>query len=556
MSFRQDAPGDPAGSAWANQDARPVSVVVIDDRATNRSILVKLAEHLAERASVEAYADARQALDAVIGAPPDLVVTDYTMPGINGAEFVRRLRESEAARDVPVIVVTAYEDKQFRYDALQAGASDFLLTPIDRLEFIQRGRNLLTMRRQQMQLQQQAEARERRLAVETRLREQELRFSEEKFRLVVNTLPALISAVDRHGRLAFINTYHANLFSLDPGDAVGCALADISPADYADRHATVNAAVFETGAPVTFEEVVKTVIDDQQILLTSKAPLRDVAGRIANVVTVSVDIGTQKRAERELAAAKEIAQKANHAKTQFLANVSHELRTPLNAIMGFADIARKELLGPIGSARYREYQEDIYSSASHLLALIDDLLNVSALELGQLRANPEPTDVQAEIGAALRAVEADAAIRNLKLSSRIADGFTTVVTDPVRLRQIAFNLLSNAVKYGTEGGCIEIALQRGAEGRMRLTVSDDGPGMTAEEVEIALSRFGRLGNATTQKRPGTGLGLPMAGDLARLLGGTLTVHSEPGRGTCVTVDLPDGLSGETAAPLSLEGSIG
>lgn len=556
MPLRQHVPEDPIGPVWPGRESARVSVVVIDDRATNRSILVKLAGQLAEHTFVEAYADVRQALAAVLAQPPDLVVTDYRMPSINGAEFVRRLRESDTARDVPVIVVTAYEDKQFRYDALQAGASDFLLTPVDRLEFIQRGRNLLTMRQQQLQLKRQAEARERRLAVETRLRERELRFSEEKFRLVVNTLPALISAVDRDGRLAFVNTYHANFFGLDPSDAVGSALAEVAPADYADHHAEVNASVLETGRPVSFEEVVTLPGGDQEMLLTSKAPLRDAEGRVANVVTVSVDIGTQKRAEHELAAAKEIAQQANRAKTEFLANISHELRTPLNAILGFADISRRELLGPIGSARYRDYQEDIHSSASHLLALIDDLLDISTLELGRLQTKPEPMDIAVEVNHAIRAFETDAAKRGLDLSSEIAADVTSVVTDPVRFRQIIFNLLSNAVKYTNDGGRIEVTLNRAPDGGVRLTVSDDGPGMDEDEVETAMSRFGRLGNSTTQNHPGAGLGLPMARDVARLLGGDLTMHSTPGQGTRVVVDLPNGPAGDVASPNTLGGGVG
>lgn len=526
-----DSPDSPNGR---------VSVVVVDDRATNRSILAKLARELAEHVEVSTYGDANEALEAVIGNPPDLLITDYKMPDLNGAEFVRRLRDEPKAFDVPVIVVTAYEDKQFRYDALQAGASDFLLTPVDRLEFVQRGRNLLTMRRQQQQLNRQARARERRLQKANRLRERELRFSEEKFSLVINTLPALVSAVDTQGKLAFVNAYQANFCGVDPADATGADLESVFPADYANRHAKANAKVLETGEPLGFEEMVETRDGAQMVFLTSKAPLVGSDGEIANVVTVSVDISERKRAERELAAAKDEAQQANRAKTEFLANISHELRTPLNAVLGFADVARRELLGPIGQPQYREYQEDIYSSATHLLRLIDDLLDLSRLELGRLETRPESVDVAAVVEQEIRNQQDLVEQNGATLTYEVAEEAMRFETDPVRLRQILTNLLSNAVKYTAEGGAVSLQVGRSPSlAGLRFVVADDGPGMDSDELQVAMSRFGRLGRATTHQRPGAGLGLPIASDLTRLLGGMLEIDSARGRGTRIIVDLPD-----------------
>jgi len=516
------------------------SVVVIDDRATNRSILKKLAHELAEHVEVSAYGDVDEALAAVVSEPPDLLITDYKMPKLNGAEFVRQLREAPKCFDVPVIVVTAYEDKQFRYDALRAGASDFLLTPVDRLEFVQRGRNLLIMHRQHQELTRQAKARERRLQMANRLRERELRFSEEKFRLVINTVPALINATDADGHLAFVNTHHAELFGLDPSEAVGAAMTSMFPEDYADRHAKANRRVLESGESLTFEEMVEGRGGGRTAMLTSKAPLVDAEGQIANVVTVSVDISERKRAERELADAKDTAQRANRAKTEFLANISHELRTPLNAVLGFADVARRELLGPIGSTQYRDYQEDIYASASQLLNLIEDLLDVSKLELGRIEPKPERVDIPATIEHEVRSHREEAKHHDITVTSAIADDVGELVTDPVRFRQILTNLMSNAIKYTTAGGAVTVeASVRPDGGGVRCVVADSGPGMNADEIEIALSRFGRLGRAITHDRPGAGLGLPIAADLARLLGGTLDIDSAPGNGTRVIVDLPN-----------------
>ena len=515
-----------------------VTVMVVDDRKPNRTVLVRLASELSRRADVRAFSDGHAALEAAQSAPPDLVITDYKMPGITGADFVKALRSRAETTDVPVIVVTAYEDKQFRYDALKAGASDFLLSPVDKFEFVQRGRNLLTMRRQQQELARQAEARERRLAQRNQLREQELQLSEEKFQLVVNTLPALVTAVDVRGTLSFVNAACARQFGLDdPQHAIGARLHDVLPADVATRHACADSDVLKTGGTVSFEEDVPTPGDASRTLLTSKAPLYDAHERAVNVITVAVDISDLKTVERELQSAKKDAQNANRTKTEFLANISHELRTPLNAIMGFADVGRKELLGPLGSPRYKQYLEDIHGAGSQLLGLIDDLLDISRLELGQLQTNPEHTDLRAEIDYAVSVFKPEAAARNIRIEPDVAAHVPRVYTDRMRFRQILTNLVSNAVKYSASGGCIQVTLNAAEHGGVELTVRDDGPGMTAEELQKALSRFGRLGHPDTQTRSGVGLGLPIAQDLARLLGGTLTVHTAKGYGTRIVVRL-------------------
>jgi PAS domain S-box-containing protein len=547
-----------SAQAWpqsADAAGHSARVVVVDDRSTNRSILGKLARELVADVEVRAFADAEAALASVQEDPPDLLITDYKMPNLNGGDFVRRLRAGSAGYDVPVIVVTAYEDKEYRYDALQAGASDFLLTPVDRLEFVQRGRNLLTMRNQQKELNRQARARERRLQMANRLRERELRFSEEKFRLVINTLPALIHAIDRHGQVAFVNAQHAEVFGIDPGDAAGAELASLFPQDYAERHAAANRRVFETGEPESFEELVLLPDGRRLTYVTSKAPLVDAGNHIANVVTVGVDITERKLAERELAAAKDAAQRANQAKTEFLANISHELRTPLNAVLGFADIARKELLGPMGAPQYRDYQEDIHSSAMQLLGLIDDLLDVSKLELGRVTAEPAPTELAQLLDEVVRAAASTADSHGVALSQEPAAELGMLYTDATRLRQILSNLVSNAIKYTPGGGTVRVIADRLDDGSARFQVVDTGRGMDTEEVRVALTRFGRLGRAATHNRPGAGLGLPIALDLAKLLQGWLDIDTTPGSGTRVIVVLPD-MTGTAEADGGLGGAAG
>src|SRR5499427_6665598 len=182
-------------------------IAVIDDRVTNRSILTKLATSLGEDVTVRAFGDPKAALEWAADHCPDLVITDYKMPKLDGAEFVRHFRKLPLCFDVPVVVVTVYEDRDFRYRALEAGATDFLLSPVDHHEFRTRVRNLLTLRRQQLLLKQRAVSLEERMVEEERRHQDELRHSHELLLRVIDAVPMRVSATDAGGRYVFANEY-------------------------------------------------------------------------------------------------------------------------------------------------------------------------------------------------------------------------------------------------------------------------------------------------------------------------------------------------------------
>lgn len=230
------------------------------------------------------------------------------------------------------------------------------------------------------------------------------------------------------------------------------------------------------------------------------------------------------------------AEEANAAKSQFLATASHELRTPLNAILGFSEIMERELFGPLGSPRYREYMRDIRDSGYHLLALINDLLDLAKIEAGRLDLQLEPVDMSALAQNCARLMQARAAEAGVALQVRAEPGIL-VMADKLKIKQIALNLLSNAVKFTPKGGQVELSVVE-ADGTVILAVRDTGLGMSAEEVRIALEPFGQLDSRISEEREGTGLGLPLAKGLAELHGGSLTIDSLKGAGTTVTVRIP------------------
>jgi diguanylate cyclase (GGDEF)-like protein/PAS domain S-box-containing protein len=278
------------------------NVVVIDDRVTNRNILTRLAASVEEGIRVKAFASPQAALEWLPLSMPDLVITDYKMPGMDGADFIRAFRALPGARDVPVVVVTVYEDRSYCYQALEAGATDFLLSPVDHLEFRARARNLLTLRKQQKLLEQRANELSRELASNTEQHEAALRAGERRLRRLIDTVPATISAVDTNGRLTLVNSAHRTIYGVDPATAVGRSLIQVHGEDFATRDLVLNAKVFETGEPLpSFEQELASPSDDGgRVLLTTKSPLFDDAGRVADVVTVSLDITELKRAEARM----------------------------------------------------------------------------------------------------------------------------------------------------------------------------------------------------------------------------------------------------------------
>jgi signal transduction histidine kinase len=239
----------------------------------------------------------------------------------------------------------------------------------------------------------------------------------------------------------------------------------------------------------------------------------------------------------ELAAARDLAERANRARGEFLANMSHELRTPLNAVLGFSEILERELFGPLGDPRYREFVQDIHNSGRHLLEIIGNILDLTKVDAGKLELDEHEVDI-VDLMEACGRLMTDAA-RNARVTLEIRPPETRVLLrcDATRLRQILLNLLSNAVKFTPEGR--EVALTSyEAEDAFLLRVIDQGIGMTPQEAVEAMQPFRQIDSSLSRRYQGTGLGLPLTKSLVELHGGTLVVESVAGVGTTVTVRLP------------------
>jgi PAS domain S-box-containing protein len=514
------------------------TVAIVDDRITNLKILERLAASLDEGVEVRTFDHPQRALDHAAQEPPDLVITDFKMPDLDGAAFIRRFRAVPGCADVPVMVITAYEDRDLRYQALEAGATDFLLSPVDHHEFRVRSRNLLTLRRQQLQLKERASSLEEQIAVEEQRHRDALRHSHELLMRVIDAVPVLVSATDRDGRYVFVNDFYARHIGRPVASIVG--LTPVSVGDAPEARAAMERdrrIIAGLDPPGSFEEAIVLPSGESRVLLTTKALLRDHDNRPSLVVTASLDITDRKEAELALVAAKEEAELASRSKTEFLANMSHELRTPLNAIIGFSQVMADEVLGPLGSARYAGYARDIASSAQHLLGIISDILDVSKLEAGKVELDDDEVDVGQMSRDILHLVVERARALELALEIEVAPDLPRLRADALKLKQVLLNLITNAIKFSHPGGRVLI---RGAmaEDGMRIEVVDHGIGMDEAEIETAITRFGQVASTWNRKHPGTGLGLPLAIGLVKLHGGRLLILSEKGVGTTVTVCLP------------------
>jgi diguanylate cyclase (GGDEF)-like protein/PAS domain S-box-containing protein len=265
-------------------------IVILDDQVTNRQIFSRLAASVEEGVAVRAFGEPQAALDWVRDNTPDLVVTDYKMPQMDGAEFIRRFRELPAAAEVPVIVITIYEERSFRLRALEAGATDFLQSPVDHHEFVTRARNLLKLRKQQLLL-------ERKLEHSERSREEALRDSSERLAQVIDTVPAMVSATDRAGRFIFVNAYQTALAAADAAGRQESAPSG----EQRNRYRALDRKVFETNAALpSYEEEINDRAGAKRVFLTTKSPLRDRSNTVVAVLTTSIDITDRKRAESHL----------------------------------------------------------------------------------------------------------------------------------------------------------------------------------------------------------------------------------------------------------------
>ncbi|GAB4194046.1 MAG: hypothetical protein OHK0024_34200 [Thalassobaculales bacterium] len=328
---------------------------------------------------------------------------------------------------------------------------------------------------------------------------------------------AAITVLFASRRAILGNTVLAGLFALRTVLNLGWL---ISPPEYRVLYYTADQAL------ILAIGLALIVID----LIRTREQLETDSLRLRHHANVQEALNAQLRTEREA------ANKASQAKSEFLANMSHELRTPLNAVIGFSDVIAGVRLGP-DVRRYAEYGSHINTAGRHLLAIINEMLEMSRIEAGRIELDMQPLSLEAVVAGVVSMTSHQAAPRGISVRVSIDPQAGTVVADEQYLRQCLINLLSNALKFSHPGG--EVRLTAVAEGEdLHIAVSDDGLGIAAEDLPNIFEPFSIGGSAATRSRGGIGLGLSITRRLVERHGGSITIASTPGRGTVVTITLP------------------
>ena len=356
---------------------------------------------------------------------------------------------------------------------------------------------------------------------------------------IVESSEDAIVGEDLAGAVTSWNESAERLFGWSAAEMVGRTLDVLAPPDRPDEVPSILRRVRAGRRVEHFETVRVTKAGRRVDVSLTVSPIRDESGRLVGASKIFRDISDRKAAENELRAAKEAAEAASRAKSQFLANVSHELRTPLNAIIGYSEILQEES-ADAGHASYRADLERIESAGRHLLALINDILDLSKIEAGKVSLHLETFDVAAAVRDVTGMLDPLVAKNANELRVNCPPDIGPVYADPTKLRQVLFNLLSNAAKF-TERGRIDLTVSRRHTTNREwvlFEVADSGIGMSGEQVERLFEAFAQAEASIARRYGGTGLGLAISRQFCRMMGGDITVRSEPGRGSTFTIILP------------------
>lgn len=380
------------------------------------------------------------------------------------------------------------------------------------------------------------------IRVETQHRDAENRATsgESRYRILADTMTDVVTCHGADGDVAFASPATQRVLGVRPGDLMGDGL--FRRVHVADRPAyltAVSEAIHRGYSAVEFRVRCGEEGDPEawrwvETLLRRSDEAQAIGGV---VVAVTRDIEHRKLQETELTKARQDAEAASFAKTRFLANVSHELRTPLNAIIGFSDILAQQIFGKFEYERHAEYARLIKESGEHLLQVVNDILDMSKIEAGNFDVVPEPFDIRAVIERCGQLMAHQAFQSAVTLRMAVEEPLPELVADRRACRQILINLLSNAIKFSNPGGEVVYGARRDGR-RIALFVRDRGIGIAADDLPRLGNPFVQAESGYDRRHEGTGLGLSVVKGLAALHGGSMTISSELGVGTEVTVYLP------------------
>ncbi len=438
----------------------------------------------------------------------DVGLIDYRVGAETGLQFIRG--EVQRGCRVPLVLLTGLANHEVDVEASEAGAADFLDKGSVTAELLER-----TIRFAITQAKNRSDLAERSALL----------------RATLEHTGAGIATFDAEMRLVTFNRQLVDLLELRGPEG-----EDI------DEEAISETTKRQVGEALSRQvDLDRLKAESSQELTTSGDRIIEVRHNVAPDglhVLVCLDITERKRAETELIRSKEASDSANRAKSEFLANISHELRTPLNAIIGFSEVIKNELQGPLGDESYRTFAQDIHKSGVHLLGIINAILDLSKIEAGKAEVVESSIALQELVDFGVKQMAEPAEEKGLQLESSVDPDLALLLADERMLRQAVLNLLSNAIKFTPSGGKVTISASRSADGEIELCVQDTGIGIAEKDLEVCMQPFGQADGALDRQYEGTGLGLPLVRWYAELHGGSFVLDSELGVGTAARFRLP------------------
>jgi PAS domain S-box-containing protein len=370
--------------------------------------------------------------------------------------------------------------------------------------------------------------------------EEALAEAERKYRSIWENAASGIYQVTPDGRFLSINPAMARIFGYDSPDYLLSEVKDVHQQLFVnpqERLKSIRNEEYDTVSCIVESQAYRR--DGKKIWVQEMIrPVRDGDGTILYYEGSLDDVTSRKEAELELQDAKMQSDVANRAKSEFLANMSHELRTPLNSIIGFSEIIKNEVLGPIEPRTYWEYARDIHESGRHLLSIINQILDISRIDAGERELKESLVDLQKLAAMSLELVGPKAKAGGLTVLEMGIDTLPKLIGEEVAIKQMLMNVLSNAVKFTPAGGRVTLNGEVDGDGNLRISVSDTGVGLEEGDIQRALSPFGALDGRLNRSTSGIGLGLSLVRALMRLHGGKVEIFSQKGIGTTVSLVFP------------------
>jgi PAS domain S-box-containing protein len=379
--------------------------------------------------------------------------------------------------------------------------------------------------------------------------------AESRFRELLEAAPDAIIEVDREGRIVLLNAATEAIFGYDREQLLGQPVEKLIPEGARGRHGAHRANYWANPVtrPMGFGMILLARRSDgtEFPVEISLSPVKiDDGFRVTAIIR---DVTAKQKAEEAIRAANQQLElqnqeldRANQLKSEFLASMSHELRTPLHTIIGFTELLAEELEGPLNDKQKR-FVNHVHQDSQHLLELINDILDLSKIEAGQMELHPESFDASIVVSEVLNGIRPPANARGIVAENRVPRE-TVVKADRVRFREILSNLLSNAVKFTPDGGSVWVEARPAGAGMACLCVADTGVGIAPEDHAAVFDKFRQVGSTTRGVREGTGLGLAIVKSFVEMHGGTISLESAPGEGSRFSFTVP---AGDSSPPVVL-----